>query len=179
MPRQTPEDFGAAFEFRRSAFRLELLDKYVAANEAEPFRRFLNGEPHNPAWREPWAQFVRESVRDGKRMARVHVVREPLSDYLKFELTRAYPANVTAGEDVRILEISQYPELSPPSRDFWLFDERNAAVMDYDQDGNFLGADATSDPALVGYYLHVRDLTVNLSVPLADYLASTEMKEAV
>jgi hypothetical protein len=179
MARQTPEDFGAAFEFRRSAFRLELMDGYVAANEAEPLRRFLNGEPQNPAWREPWARFVREAVRDGKRMARVHVVREPLSDYLRFELTCAYPANVTAGEDVRILELSQCPELAPPSRDFWLFDDRYAAVMDYDQDGNFLGADATSDPALLGYYRCVRDLTMNLSVPLADYLASTEMKEAV
>jgi len=179
MPRQTPEDFGAVFEFQRSAFRLELLDSYIAANEAEPFHRFLNGEPHNRAWREPWAQFVREAVCDGKHMARVHVVGEPLSDYLKFELTCAYPANVTAGENVRILELSQYPELAPPSRDFWLFDDRNVSVMDYDQEGNFLGADATSDPALVGYYLHVRDLTMNLSVPLADYLTSIEMKEAV
>lgn len=51
--------------------------------------------------------------------------------------------------------------------------------MDYDQEGNFLGADATLDPALIGYYLHVRDLTMNLSVPLADYLTSIEMKEAV
>lgn len=179
MPRQTPEDFGAAFEFGRSAFRLEVLDKYVAANEAEPFRRFLNGEPHDPTWREPWAELVREAVRDGKQMARVHVVKEPLSDYLKFELTCAYPANVNAGEDVRILEISQHPELAPPSRDFWLFDEHIATVMDYDQDGNFLGADATSDPALIAYYLHVRDLTMNLSVPLTEYLATTEIKEAV
>lgn len=179
MPRQTPQEFGEAFEFRRSAFRLEVLDRYVAANETEPFRRFLDGKPHDPAWREPWAQFVREAVGDGKQMARVHVVNEPLNDYLMFELTCAYPANVAAGEDVRVLSLSRHPEFAPPSRDFWLFDARNAAVMDYDQDGNFLGADTTSDPALVGYYLHVRDLIMNLSVPLTDYLASTEMKEAV
>lgn len=180
MTHQTPEEFGATFEsFRRSAFRLELLDRYVAANEAEPFRRFLAGQPQDPAWREPWKQFVRAARRDGKRMARVHVVDEPLSDYLEFELTCAYPANVAAGEDVRILRLAHYPSLVLPARDYWLFDDREVAVMDYDDDGNFLGADLVTDPRMVALCRRVRDLTMQHSVPLADYLTSLGMKEAV
>ena len=35
-------------------------------------------------------------------MQRVHVVSEPLTDYLRFEIT-GYRLNVEAGEDVRIL----------------------------------------------------------------------------
>ena len=181
MTHQTPDEFGAAFDslFRRSAFRLEMLDRYVAANEAEPFRRFLAGEPQDPAWRQPWKQLVRAMLRDGKRMSRVHVVREPLSDYLEFELTRAYPANVAAGEDVRIFLRRLYPALIFPAHDFWLFDDREAAVMIYDEDGNFLGADVTSDPGIIARYRQVRDSSMNLSFPLGDYLTSLGMKEAV
>lgn len=181
MTRLTPQEFGTAFDslFRRSAFRLELLDRYVAANEAEPFRRFRSGIPQDPSWREPWARFVRASVRDGKQMERVHVVGEPLSDYLQFELTCAYPANVAAGEDVRIFPLDEYPLHTYPLRDFWLFDDAAAVVMDYDDDGNFLGADVTTAPVRIARYAAVRDFIVPRAVPLADYLTSLGMKEAV
>jgi hypothetical protein len=181
MTRQTPQEFGAAFDslFRRSAFRLELLDRYVAANEAEPLRRFHSGEPQDPAWREPWKQYVRAALRDGKQMARVHVVREPLSDYLKFELTCGYPASVTAGEDVRILRRQEWPHLQLPDQDFWLFDDHVAAVMIYDEDGDLLAADTTSDPAAVAHYRQARDLLMQHSATLTDYLTSLGMKEAV
>lgn len=172
MTRQAAEEFGASFtsRFQRSAFRLELLDYYVAANEAEPFRRFLAGEPRDDAWREPWAQFVRGAVRDGRQMSRVHAVREPLGDYLKFEFTCGYPANVAAGEDIRILRLGSWPHLTLPDHDFWLFDDHEAAVMVYDADGGFLGAEVISDPEMIKRYRQVRDRAVEHSVPLADYL---------
>jgi hypothetical protein len=180
MTQRTPADLEAAFgSFRQSAFRLEVLDRYSVPSEAEPFRRFLAGEPQDPAWREPYMEFVRAALRDGKQMARVHAVREPLSDYLEFELTCGYPANVAAGEDVRILRRTSWPHLRLPDHDYWLFDDRIAAVMIYDEDGNFLGADVTSDPEMVARYRRARDLAVQHSVPLADYLASLGMKEAV
>jgi hypothetical protein len=105
MTQPSPEQFASSFPamFERSAFRYEGLTSYVAANEAEPYRRFLAGQPQDPAWREPWRRLVREARIAGKTMARVHAVSEPLSRYLQFELTCAYPANVKAGEQVRIL----------------------------------------------------------------------------
>lgn len=184
MTQLTPEGFGETFDelFTRSAFRLELLDRYAAANESEPLRRFRSGLPQDPAWREPWARFVRESVRDGKHMSRVHVVSEPLSDYLEFELTCAYPANVAAGEDVRILGADRWTTLhalSVPEYDFWLFDDRDVAVMYYDYLGNLLRVDVDRDPLRVAYYRRCRDLVTERSVPLRDYLTSLGMKEAV
>ena len=180
MTHLTPEEFGATFDsvFRRSAFRLELLDRYVAANEVEPLRRFRSGEPQDPSWREPWAHYVRASLRDGKQMARVHVVDEPLNEYLEFELTCGYPSSVAAGEDVRIRPRHTLPPyLRLPDRDFWLFDDRDAVVMIYDEAGNFLGAEVTSDPADVGHYRQARDDLMEDAVPLADYLASLGIKE--
>lgn len=182
MAHLTPEEFGETFDevFTRSAFRLEVLDRYVAANETEPLRRFRSGLPQSPAWREPWARFVRESLRAGKHMSRVHVVREPLSDYLEFELTCAYPANVAAGEDVRILQVPPHEwPLGLPSHDYWLFDDREVAVMLYDGGGNFLGADTITDPFALAGHCEARDVAMRRSVSLANYLTSLGMKEAV
>lgn len=181
MTKQTPEDFAATFagRFQRSAFRLELLDRYVAANEQEPYRRFIAGLPQDPAWREPWAQFVRLALRDGKRMSRVHVVDEPLSDYLQFELTCGYPANVTAGEDIRILARREWPMPSMPAYDFWLFDDHEVAIMSYDEAGNWFGADMATDSRTIMHCRHIRDLAMTHSIPLTTYLGTLGLKEAV
>jgi hypothetical protein len=150
-----------------------LLDGYVAANEAEPLHRFRSGEPQDPSWREPWGEYVRAALHDGKQMSRVHVVDEPLSEYLEFELTCGYPSSVAAGEDVRILPHHKLPpHLRLPDRDFWLFDDREAVVMIYDEAGNFLGAETTSDPVEVERYRQARDHLMRDSVRLADYLVS-------
>jgi hypothetical protein len=180
MARLTPEDFGTFFDshFGRSAFRLERLNSYAVPEEAEPLRRFLAGEPQDPSWREPWARFVREAVGDGKRMARVHLVSEPLNEYLEFELTCGYPASVEAGEDVRILR-PRGPHLTLPAHDYWLFDDCDVAIMIYDGDGGFVGAETTSVPTEVAAYKLARDGAMQQAVPLAAYLESPGMKEAV
>ena len=65
-------------------------------------------------------------------MSRVHVVSEPVSDYVRFELLHVYPANVEAGEDVRILGRAKAEAQPGPScdGDFWLFDDDLAAGPD-------------------------------------------------
>ena len=122
---QLVQDFDGLFRHR--VFRLETLDWYDAPNEREPYRRFLAGEPVDPAWREPWKRLVRDVRASGRIMQRVHVVSEPVSDYIRFELLDVYPANVEAGEDVRILGRQNAATL--PARDFWLFDNARAATM--------------------------------------------------
>lgn len=169
---------GFAHRFDRSAYRLELLDYYVSANESDPYQRFLAGQPQDPAWREPWKHFVRNALDHGKIMARVHVVSESLNDYLRFELTCAYPANVEAGEDVRILAWRNAPS-SLPDHDYWLFDDAVAAAMHYDADGNWTGAEMTTDPARLRRYCQARDRAMERAVPLFDYLKTLGLKEAV
>jgi len=46
---------------------------------------------------------IGDAVRAGKVFQRVHVVREPLTDYLRYEFGWSYPPYVEAGEDIRIL----------------------------------------------------------------------------
>lgn len=179
MAHLTPDEFEGAFDslLRESAFRFEQLNDYAVGPENEPFRRFLAGEPQDADWHKPWQDFVRNSLREGKTMARVHVVTEPLTDYLRFEVTCGYPLSVEAGEDVRIIRRPVRLPVALPGHDFWIFNDNDVVIMDYDEDGRFHGGDTVSGPGEIAYYRRIRDVTMQHSMPLDDYLASLNLKE--
>jgi hypothetical protein len=165
------QDFDSLFRHR--VFRLEALDWYDAPNEHEPYARFLARKPADMAWREPWKRLVRDVRASGRIMQRVHVVSEPVSDYIRFELLRVYPANVEAGEDVRILSRATAKERGLDWDDFWLFDDDRAAVLIYDCEGRVKRVEMHEIPGL----RDLRDWTLNLATPLAEYIAERNITE--
>ena len=175
---QFVQDFDGLFQ--RRVFRLECLDWYDAPNEREPYARFLAGEPADWAWREPWKRLVRGHRAAGRIIQRVHVVSEPVGDYIRFMLLRGYPANVEAGEDVRILGRDQAGGLVNGG-DFWLFDDRLAACLIYDEDGCVERVEMDDSPFFLVAARAVRNEALRLASPLAKYVAEhniTERKHA-
>jgi hypothetical protein len=157
----------------RSVFRLEMLSSYIAPGEVDMLRAFKDGQPMPPRGpdTDPWLRMVADSVQAGRRWSRVHVLDRPLSDYLRFELL-GYQGNVAAGEDVRIADRAHLPDtLSALTGDFWLLDDALAVVMEYDGDGRRLSMRPTRD---VGGFVDQRDLAIEHSVPLLDYLPSVQ-----
>ena len=175
---QLVQDFDSLFRHR--VFRLETLDYYDAPNEREPYTRFLAGKPADWTWREPWQRLVREVRASGRTMQRVHIVSEPLNDYARFQLLHVYPANVEAGEDVRILSREDASGLVAGG-DYWLFDRRTAAVLTYDSAGSVERVELIDDPGLVVSLRGIATLALDLATPLAQYVARhniTERKQA-
>lgn len=167
---QLAQEFDGLFE--RRVFRLEALDYYDAENEHEPYARFLAGQPVAPAWREPWKARVRAIRESGRTMQRVHIVSEPLTDYIRFSLLHGYPANVEAGEDVRILSAAIAPALAILRADFWLFDDGPVALLEYDKTaGSVKRVKVYSDPEYVAFFRKTRDATFGAATPLAQYVA--------
>jgi hypothetical protein len=157
------EDFLGIFDwFGQSAFRLETLDHYAMEYEEEAVQRFLAGEPRDTSYIDGWLQRVRATVGGGRRMQRVHVVSEPLSDYR---------LNVEAGEDVRILPRQATAGLDLPDHDFWLFDGQQVVCMRYDGDGAFLGAEQIDDPGAAARYGAWRDAALGAAIPYDRYVA--------
>jgi hypothetical protein len=181
LGQMSPSEFSKRFTtlFEHSTFRLETLDFYIAANEQEPFARFLSGQPQDLTWREPWRRLVTRAVADGKFMQRVHVVSEPLTPYIEFELTCAYPTNEAAGEEIRILPRRESIPLGLPSHDYWLFDSRLVGLMEYDEDGGFLGIDFLEDPETVHRHCRWKDIALQNSQPLRTYLANAGLRGQV
>ena len=104
-------------------------------------------------------------------MQRVHVVAEPLSDYMRFELSWSYDENVRAGEAIYIIPVKEdeWPaELV--HHDYWLFDSCRLVVMRYDDEGVLLGADLIDDSADVVQHNYCRDLALHRAVRYLDYV---------
>ena len=155
--------------FERHAFRLELLDRYDSPGTQDRVERFLAGEPEDPAIRAGWDGLLGDLRRAGKTISRVHVVSEPLTDYLRFEFA-FYAGSVAAGEDVRILPRARTAEMALPPFDFWLFDDRSAAVMIYDSAGSWQGVELIADPEFVSDCCRWREATMGRAIPLTDYM---------
>lgn len=153
---------------RSSARRLETLDSYRTDDEAAPFAAFLAGEPVPLAWFTPWLDQVRAATSAGIRYERVRLYREPLSDYLRFELwTCAH--NVEAGETISYLDAGLAAEHHLPGHDYWLLDDARLALMHFTEDGRPLGAVVTTDPFLVRSHRTWLDVAERLATPFADF----------
>ncbi|CAM4015546.1 DUF6879 family protein [Nocardiopsis rhodophaea] len=152
--------------FTSSAFRLETLDTYRVDDEAEYFERFMAGGEFPEDWHDnPW---VRSITKSGRKLSRVHVLRTPLSDYLRFQLGWGYPGNVHDGEDIRILNLSEVQVSGLPDHDFWLFDDAYVLRMYYSDDGTFEGAQQLS-PDRTGEYIKYRDLALSAATSYTDF----------
>jgi hypothetical protein len=155
--------------YEREAFRLETLPVYKVEQEQEEFEHFLaTGDP-SCSDDDPWYRRVRHFRSTGRWIGRVHVITRPLSDYLRFEFA-AYPYNVRAGEEVRILDLTERPNPGLPNQDFWMFDESKIVRMDYAEDGTQLGRELLDDvdPAP---YVEWKRIAMDHAEPFTDYSA--------
>jgi hypothetical protein len=153
---------------RRSAFRLETRQRYSVPDEAEWLAAYLQDGSLPDLTDNPWIKLVTRKARAGAHMCRVHLVQPPPSSYLRFEFALQV-TSLAAGEDVRVVDLLEHPELAGLTTDFWLFDEQTVIVMDYDADGRVVGRSLAHDPT--PYVLH-RDRALAVSIPLNRYLAA-------
>jgi uncharacterized protein DUF6879 len=116
-----------------------------------------------------WTSMIADVTASEKSFRRVHVVSEPLTDYLRYEIDWSYGPNVQAGEDVRILA-GEPSALGLPGHDYWLFDSRDLWTMQYDEEGRFLYAERIDDPAVIVEHCYWRDKALHLSTAYGDYI---------
>jgi len=157
-------------DFQRSAWRWETQGVYREPEEQEPFRQFLAGHEPDLSFMHGWWATVEANVQAGKRYGRIRVLTEPLTDYLRFELSFTQQ-NVDAGEDIRVMTLDRARELGLPDEDFWLLDDELAAVMHFDENG-FRYADAVTEPQEVERFREIRDRAWQDAIPFREYLAS-------
>ncbi|MGH3720805.1 MAG: DUF6879 family protein [Pseudonocardiaceae bacterium] len=152
-----------------SAFRLETLPHYLVPQDAEEFTAWNAGQPRTP--RTPKThEYLAEIQRDvarGIRWYRVHILDQPLTAYLRFELC-GYLANQAAGEEIYVLDRDTHPDLADLHEDFWLYDDKIPVRMVYDDEGHFLHPERIDH---IEPYRQMRDTALRHAEPLTDYLA--------
>ena len=160
-------------DFASSAFRLELHQLYTMPGEADELRRFRAGEQPPADYHYGWLDTMANARRAGKTVRRVRVVRRPLTDYIRYEFAWGFVYNVEAGEDIRVLDLTDHLGPKLPDHDFWLFDDTTVVKLLYRPDGTQIGRELLANPDLDAY-LSWRDAAWQAAVPFRDYWAGLE-----
>ena len=158
--------------FQESMYRLETLQAYDVAYERARYEAFLTGEPVDPT-PGPWQATIRRHRDAGRAVERVHVVVEPLTDYLRYEIATSYRRNITAGEHIAMIPAtSGHWPAGVPTQDYWLFDDRDLWTMRYDPQGQFVAAEQATDPAQIHDAVEGKRAALAAGIPLDTYLAT-------
>lgn len=134
--------------FGETAFHLETRPYYAVETEAAAFRAWQEhaGVPHRSDEAVAgWVQLVEDHTAAGRTIRRVHLTHGTLSEYERFQLAVQQAHNIPAGEQVRVVDAGDAPELRGIGRDFWLFDNRIGVLMAYDDDGHLTRLDRMSN----------------------------------
>ncbi|MBA3907686.1 MAG: hypothetical protein H0X35_13525 [Pseudonocardiales bacterium] len=156
--------------FAFEAIRQEVLDLYDVPSDGGDFGRYLAGaRSPDPAVIAPWCDWVRDRRRRGGAVRRVRVLQDQPTRYVCFECEWAYAYNVAAGEEIRVLDLT---EVATPAGfvadDFWLLDRARAVVMEYDIDGHFQHGEALEGTA-ARPWVAARDAAWAAAEPFTDW----------
>ncbi|MFN2495882.1 MAG: DUF6879 family protein [Pseudonocardiaceae bacterium] len=168
----TEEQWDALFDtYRYTARRLEPRDRYNTES-AERRRQFLSGELTDYSFMDNWTGKIRAGRVQGKRMMRVRVVTEPLSDDARYLLDVAR-LNVAAGDEIRYLPRlrAQELELGLPDEDYWIFDATTVVIIHFDDDDRPVGHELIDDPAQIVQRLGWFDAAWHYSVSREEFAA--------
>lgn len=161
--------------FTDSAFRLETRDNYDGSGEDGAFSAFLTGAaPPAPSLDDlDYLASVRRATERGALWQRVHVLREPLTDYLSFELTWEYGPNVEAGEEIGIVVLrpgDDWPVDVPQDLDFTLIDNRRLFHQIYSDRGMWLGIEEVHERERIEQARRWRDAALRRAQSWTSYI---------
>lgn len=165
--------------FKKQAFRLELLDIYNVEGEWEVFQQFSEGKHVDYPGNQEFCDEIKNHVNQGKSVVRVHVVPEVLTDYLNFEIKIGYLPQIDAGAKIFILERTKFDKLflfPNPINDFWMFDNQKVLEFIYDQEGHFLKENLIEEQNRRDQYLTLKEKVLTVATPLTDWLKNNPEK---
>lgn len=154
--------------FEHTAWRLETRREYAADQGTEEYARFLAGVDPPRDTEGPWFANARAQTGQGKRIERVRLVDEPVTDNQRYLLATTLD-NLAAGEDIRYMARSTALQLRLLDFDFWLFDSSVLARFNWEDSSRRMELD--DDPELVVRACQARDAAWHHAVRYEEFKA--------
>jgi hypothetical protein len=139
---------------RTDLLRVQTLTHYTVASDEEDYQRYLDGEIAPTATgKEQWLNRLLTDTTAGRLRRNVHIVRAPLTPYLRYQFEWCYLPNTTAGQDIRILDAAEIPAAAALLRvgDLAIVERQHVAQLRYSPNGEYQGAVATGADAAACY----------------------------
>ncbi|WP_405685681.1 hypothetical protein OG204_16265 [Streptomyces sp. NBC_01387] len=159
------DEFEGLFRtFKYTAWRLETRRRYASDETTDTYRQFM--ETGSARWdlEDPYCTMIRAQTGAGKRVERVRIADDPPTPGQLYLLDNA-KRNSAIGESIRSLRRADAERLHLPQEDFWIFDSRIVAKLNFDSDDQLLNVELISEPAEVVRCSLVRDEAWHHAVP--------------
>lgn len=168
---------GLLFEkFEHTAWRLETRRRYASDEDTDTYAQFIrDGSVDWDETDSEWCANRRVQTALGKRIERVRVVDAPPTTGQLYLLDNAR-RNSAVGERMMNLSRAEADKLNLPSEDFWLFDSRMVALLQFDDADNLTGVELITVPAEVVRCSMVRDAAMHHAVPYEEFAAGLAAK---
>ncbi|GAA1154075.1 hypothetical protein GCM10009654_07020 [Streptomyces hebeiensis] len=172
------DEFDRLFtQFEHTAWRLETRRRYASDELTDTYAQFTRGEPVN--WEgvdTEWCAERREQTGLGKRFERVRTVDEPPTAGQLYLLDNAR-RNSAVGEKILSLRRVDAQRLGLPEEDFWIFDSRLVALLNFDDADNLVDVELITEPGAVLRYAMARDAAMHHAVPYERFAAQLTAEE--
>jgi hypothetical protein len=123
-----------------------------------------------------WCAERREQVALGKRFERVRVVDDPPTAGQLYLLDNAR-RNSLVGEKILNLPREDADRLGLPAEDFWIFDSRLVALLNFDDADNLVDVELITEPAAVLRYVMTRDAALHHARPHEEFAAQPAVRD--
>lgn len=155
-----------------SPLRHETLTLYSVPSDGGDFDRYLAGESApDPEVGAAWRDFLRSKAQAGTPVRRVRVLYDRPTPYLLFEMEWLYTQNVTAGEQITILDLTEVPRPAELVDDeFWMLGGDDVVLMHYRPDGTFIAGE-TVDGAAAAMFAKSAQVALAAGRPFTEWWA--------
>jgi len=123
-----------------------------------------------------YCRTIRTQVADGKSVGRVRIVDHPPTTGQRYLMTNTR-RNAELGEDIRNLWRQDAEQLQLGTEDFWIFDSRLVALLNFDDADNLTDVELITEPAEVVRYSVLRDAALHRAIPHERFAALLSAKK--
>jgi hypothetical protein len=161
-------------EMSKDWFKLEVLQDYMGEGDGPSLRAWLKGDKkmsiellrtdEDPQF----TKNCRHKISQGVKLLRFHVVEEPLTRYMEWEIEHYKHVSIPLrGELIYIVRKPSVAGVALPAGDLMIFDSTRAIANSYDQNGLVIAADFYDERDDLSGLLDLQNNVVKLAEPLA------------
>jgi len=151
-------------EMGQEWFKVEVLQDYKGEDNGPSLLAWLSGDKKRSIElletdEDPeFTKDCRQKAAQGVQLSRVHIVEEPLSPYMQWEMEYYKRVSIPLrGEQVFVVRKSDLNSSDLPDGDLMIFDKRRVIVNSYDQTGLMTQADFYDESDDINHFLRLRE----------------------
>lgn len=165
--------FNRLFEiFEHTAWRLETRHRYASDESTETYAQYLAKGRVDWDMSTWYCETIRRQTAAGKSVARVRVVDAPATTGQRYLMINA-ERNTDLGEDIRTLRREDADRLKLGNEDFWIFDSRLVARLNFTDADELTDVELITEPSEVIRYATLRDAAWHHAVPFQQLASAT------